>query len=100
MSKFKFDFNAASRKAKFELPEVANVAVSVEDVVTGKKSGRKFAIFVIDNKRYMVEDGDINESANFDAVINAADKKAGYLSLLDGARITISGGTISWSVAA
>lgn len=100
MSKFKFDFSAASRKAKFELPEVANVAVSVEDVVTGKKTGRKFAILVIDNKRYMVEDGDLNESTGFDLVVDGKEKKAGYLSLVDGARITISGGSISWSKAA
>ena len=100
MSKFKFDFSAASRKAKFELPEVANATVSVEDVVTGKKTGRKFAILVIDNERYMVEDGDLNESSGFDTVTDAGERKAGYLSLKDGARITISGGTISWSVAA
>ena len=100
MSKFKFDFAAASRKAKFDLPEVANATVSVEDVVTGKKTGRKFAILVIDNKRYMVEDGDLNESLGFDAVIDGKEKKAGYLSLVDGAKITISGGTISWSKAA
>lgn len=100
MTKFKFDFSATSRKAKFELPEVSNAVVTVEDVVTGKKSGRKFAILVIDNKRYMVEDGDINESIGFETVIDAKERKAGYLALVDGTRISITGGVISWSKAA
>lgn len=100
MSKFQFDFNAVSRKAKFELPEVANAEVTIEDVVTGKKSGRKFAILIINNKRYMVEDGDLNESAGFDMVSDKTERKNGYLQLVDGARISISGGTVSWSIAA
>ena len=100
MSKFKFDFTAVSRKAKFELPEVSGAVVTVEDVVTGKKSGRKFAILVIDGRRYMIEDGDLNESVNFETVVDSAEKKAGYLKLIDGARITITGGAVAWSVAA
>ena len=46
-----------------------------------------------------VEDGDINESIGFENVIDAKERKAGYLALVDGVRISITGGVISWSIA-
>ena len=98
MNKFQFDFNAASRKAKFELPEVANVTFSVEDVVTGKKTGRKFAILVIEGKRFMIEDGDLNEAQGWLDVTDKKDREQGLLSILDGAKVSIAGGAIAFSL--
>ena len=99
--RFPFNFNAKDKSIKFELPELTNQPCMLVKVSNGKKDPtREFVTLKIVDHLYMLDGGALNEVPSFHSVVDASAKKEGYLSLLDGVRITHSGGAIQFSIAA
>lgn len=99
--KFNFNFEAKDKSIKFDLPELASEPFSVEKVTKGKKDPeREFVTLKIKDHLFMLDGGILNEASGFDKVTDETDRNNGLLSLLDGARISHSGGVVTFQYVA
>lgn len=99
--RFPFNFDAKDKSIKFELPELTNEPCMLVKVSNGKKDPqREFVTLKIGDHLYMLDGGALNEVPSFASIADATAKAAGYLSFVDGVRITHSGGAIQFSIAA
>ena len=92
-----FDFSAKRRSKSFAFDDVADGVATIEGVVNGKKNpDQRFIQIEIDERRYLIDSGDLNDTKGFHDVVDADAKERGELVLLPGARISSINNTISW----
>ena len=92
-----FDFNAKRRSKSFAFDDVADGVATIEGVVNGKKNPeQRFIQIEIDERRYLIDSGDLNDTKGFHDVVDADAKERGELVLQPGARISSINNTISW----
>ena len=92
-----FDFNAKRRSKSFAFDDVADGVATIEGVVKGKKNpDQRFIQIEIDERRYLIDSGDLNDTKGFHDVVDADAKERGELVLQPGARISSINNTISW----
>ena len=92
-----FDFSAKRRSKSFAFDDVADGVATIEGVVNGKKNPeQRFIQIEIDERRYLIDSGDLNDTKGFHDVVDADAKERGELVLLPGARISSINNTISW----
>ena len=102
MKAIKWNFDAKSNRATFDLleQEVANEPFTVISAKASKKDAtRTFSVISVGTKKYMMEDGDLNESIGWDKVVDSKSKAKGLLIVKDNAVITVSGGIITFATA-
>ena len=91
-----FDFSAKRRSKSFAFDDVADGVATIEGVVNGKKNpDQRFIQIEIDERRYMIDSGDLNESKGFHDVVDADAKAKGELLLQPGAVVSSINNTIS-----
>ena len=92
-----FDFTAKRRSKSFAFDDVADGVATIEGVVNGKKNpDQRFIQIEIDERRYLIDSGDLNDTKGFHDVVDADAKERGELVLQPGARISSINNTISW----
>lgn len=92
-----FDFSAKRRSKSFAFDDVADGVATIEGVVKGKKNpDQRFIQIEIDERRYLIDSGDLNDTKGFHDVVDADAKERGELVLQPGARISSINNTISW----
>ena len=92
-----FDFSAKRRSKSFAFDDVADGVATIEGVVKGKKNqDQRFIQIEIDERRYLIDSGDLNDTKGFHDVVDADAKEKGELILQPGARISSINNTISW----
>ena len=92
-----FDFSAKRRSKSFAFDDVADGVATIEGVVNGKKNpDQRFIQIEIDERRYLIDSGDLNDTKGFHDVVDADAKERGELVLQPGARISSINNTISW----
>ena len=92
-----FDFSAKRRSKSFAFDDVADGVATIEGVVNGKKNpDQRFIQIEIDERRYLIDSGDLNDTKGFHDVVDADAKEKGELILQPGARISSINNTISW----
>ena len=92
-----FDFNGKRRSKSFAFDDVADGVATIEGVVNGKKNpDQRFIQIEIDERRYLIDSGDLNDTKGFHDVVDADAKERGELVLQPGARISSINNTISW----
>ena len=92
-----FDFSAKRRSKSFAFDDVADGVATIEGVVNGKKNpDQRFIQIEIDERRYLIDSGDLNDTKGFHDVVDADAKAKGELVLQPGARISSINNTISW----
>lgn len=92
-----FDFSAKRRSKSFAFDDVADGVATIEGVVNGKKNPeQRFIQIEIDERRYLIDSGDLNDTKGFHNVVDPDAKERGELILLPGARISSINNTISW----
>ena len=92
-----FDFSAKRRSKSFAFDDVADGVATIEGVVNGKKNpNQRFIQIEIDERRYLIDSGDLNDTKGFHDVVDPDAKGRGELILLPGARISSINNTISW----
>lgn len=92
-----FDFSAKRRSKSFAFDDVADGVATIEGVVNGKKNPeQRFIQIEIDERRYLIDSGDLNDTKGFHDVVDPDAKERGELILLPGARISSINNTISW----
>ena len=92
-----FDFNGKRRSKSFAFDDVADGVATIEGVVNGKKNpDQRFIQIEIDERRYLIDSGDLNDTKGFHNVVDPDAKERGELILLPGARISSINNTISW----
>ena len=92
-----FDFSAKRRSKSFAFDDVADGVATIEGVVNGKKNpDQRFIQIEIDERRYLIDSGDLNDTKGFHDVVDPDAKERGELILLPGARISSINNTISW----
>ena len=92
-----FDFSAKRRSKSFAFDDVADGVATIEGVVNGKKNPeQRFIQIEIDERRYLIDSGDLNDTKGFHDVVDADAKERGELVLQPGARISSINNTISW----
>ena len=92
-----FDFSAKRRSKSFAFDDVADGVATIEGVVKGKKNPeQRFIQIEIDERRYLIDSGDLNDTKGFHDVVDADAKAKGELVLQPGARISSINNTISW----
>lgn len=92
-----FDFSAKRRSKSFAFDDVADGVATIEGVVKGKKNPeQRFIQIEIDERRYLIDSGDLNDTKGFHDVVDADAKEKGELVLQPGARISSINNTISW----
>ena len=92
-----FDFNGKRRSKSFAFDDMADEVATIEGVVNGKKNpDQRFIQIEIDERRYLIDSGDLNDTKGFHDVVDADAKERGELVLQPGARISSINNTISW----
>ena len=92
-----FDFSAKRRSKSFAFDDVADGVATIEGVVNGKKNPeQRFIQIEIDERRYLIDSGDLNDTKGFHNVVDPDAKERGELILLPGARISSINNAISW----
>ena len=92
-----FDFSAKRRSKSFAFDDMADAVATIEGVVNGKKNPeQRFIQIEIDERRYLIDSGDLNDTKGFHDVVDADAKERGELVLQPGARISSINNTISW----
>ena len=92
-----FDFSAKRRSKSFAFDDVADGVATIEGVVNGKKNPeQRFIQIEIDERRYLIDSGDLNDTKGFHDVVDPDAKERDELILLPGARISSINNTISW----
>ena len=92
-----FEFSAKRRSKSFAFDDVADGVATIEGVVNGKKNpDQRFIQIEIDERRYLIDSGDLNDTKGFHDVVDADAKERGELILLPGARISCINNVISW----
>lgn len=92
-----FDFNAKRRSKSFAFDDMADEVATIEGVINGKKNpDQRFIQIEIDERRYLIDSGDLNDTKGFHDVVDPDAKERGELILLPGARISSINNTISW----
>ena len=92
-----FDFNGKRRSKSFAFDDMADAVATIEGVVNGKKNPeQRFIQIEIDERRYLIDSGDLNDTKGFHDVVDADAKERGELVLQPGARISSINNTISW----
>ena len=92
-----FDFTAKRRSKSFAFDDVADGVATIEGVGNGKKNpDQRFIQIEIDERRYLIDSGDLNDTKGFHDVVDADAKEKGELVLQPGARISSINNTISW----
>ena len=92
-----FDFSAKRRSKSFAFDDMADAVATIEGVVNGKKNpDQRFIQIEIDERRYLIDSGDLNDTKGFHDVVDADAKERGELVLQPGARISSINNTISW----
>ena len=92
-----FDFNGKRRSKSFAFDDMADGVATIEGVMNGKKNpDQRFIQIEIDERRYLIDSGDLNESKGFHDVVDADAKAKGELLLQPGAVVSSINNTISW----
>ena len=92
-----FDFSAKRRSKSFAFDDMADEVATIEGVINGKKNpDQRFIQIEIDERRYLIDSGDLNDTKGFHDVVDADAKERGELILQPGARISSIDNTISW----
>ena len=92
-----FDFTAKRRSKSFSFDNMADAVATIEGVINGVKNpNQRFIQIEIDERRYLIDSGDLNDTKGFHDVVDADAKERGELVLQPGARISSINNTISW----
>ena len=92
-----FDFSAKRRSKSFTFDNMADAVATIEGVIDGVKNPeQRFIQIEIDERRYLIDSGDLNDTKGFHNVVDPDAKGRNELILLPGARISCINNTISW----